>query len=73
MLDASNIATLTPSNWPSPPSQASYVVYYTETGNAGSAYLGEGVEGEQGSFVPLRDPRIFGAPRSVRVGIGVRF
>ncbi len=73
ILDAKNITNLTPGNWPAPPVNADYRVYYTETGRAGGAYLedrdGDGVE----EFIPLNDPRVFGAPRTIRVGIGFIF
>ena len=72
ILDARNITYLTPSNRPDPPSHVDYRVYYTETGRAGGAYLrdldGDGLE----EFVPLADPRVFGAPRTVRIGVSYR-
>jgi hypothetical protein len=73
LLDAKNITSLSPGNWPAPPVQDAYTVYYTETGRAGGAYLadrnGDGVE----EFVPLNDPRVFGDPRTIRVGVGFEF
>ncbi len=73
VLDAKNITNLTPGNWPPAPVNANYRVYYTETGRAGGAYLedqdGDGVE----EFIPLNDPRVFGSPRTIRVGIGFIF
>ena len=76
MLDASNIRDLSPTNWPTPP-QASfydYDVFYTETGRAGGAYLGEDLD-EDGvqDWVPLNDPRVFDEGRNIRVGIGIMF
>ncbi len=73
ILDAKNITSLTPGNWPAPPVNVDYRVYYTETGRAGGAYLqdrdGDGIE----EFIPLNDPRVFGAPRTIRVGMGFIF
>jgi outer membrane receptor for ferrienterochelin and colicin len=73
IMDAKNITTLTPGNWPGPPVGSAYTVYYTEAGKAGGAYLkdvsGDGIE----EFVPLNDPRVFGSPRSIRVGLGFEF
>ena len=72
ILNARNLQNLNPSNWPSPP-QASifdYTVFYTETGRAGGAYLGED-ENEDGvqDWVPLHDPRVFAEGRNIRMGI----
>jgi len=73
LLDAKNITQLAPGNWPAPPVQNAYTIYYTETGRAGGAYLadrdGDGTE----EFIPLNDPRVFGSPRTIRVGIGLEF
>jgi len=73
LLDARNITSLAPGNWPAPPVQSAYVIYYTETGRAGGAYLadrnGDGVD----EFIPLNDPRVFGDPRTIRVGVGFQF
>jgi len=73
LLDAMNITSLSPGNWPAPPVQDAYVIYYTETGRAGGAYLadrnGDGVE----EFIALNDPRVFGDPRTIRVGVGFEF
>lgn len=73
LLDAKNITSLAPGNWPAPPVQDAYTIYYTETGRAGGAYLadrnGDGVE----EFIPLNDPRVFGEPRTIRVGVGFEF
>jgi len=51
-----------------------YRIYYTETGRAGGAYLGDDVNGDGiEDFVPLNDPRVFGDPRAVRVGVSFSF
>jgi outer membrane receptor protein involved in Fe transport len=73
ILDAKNITSLRPNNNPAPPVGTAYMAYYTETGRAGGAYLddedGDGVE----EYVPLHDPRVFGTPRSIRIGVGYQF
>lgn len=76
VLDAKNITALAPANWPLPPGRTDqeYLVYYTETGRAGGAYLGEDRTGDGiGDWVALRDPRVFGDPRSVRMGLQFKF
>ncbi len=76
VLDTKNIQILSPNNFPGPPQTGGndYVVYYTETGRAGGAYLGQDVneDGVQ-DWVPLNDPRVFGEGRNIRVGVGVSF
>ncbi|MFH1143486.1 MAG: TonB-dependent receptor, partial [Candidatus Eisenbacteria bacterium] len=73
LMDAKNITWLEPTNWPAPPVTDAYAVYYTETGRAGGAYLadhnGDGIE----EFIPLNDPRVFGNPRTIRMGVGFEF
>ena len=76
LLDSKNISTLTPNNFPAPPSGTAidYLVYYTETGKAGGAYVGEDENGDGiGEWVPLNDPRVFGDSRTVRVGVSFAF
>jgi outer membrane receptor protein involved in Fe transport len=50
-----------------------YLIYYTETGRAGGAYLqdvdGDGVP----DWVPVNDPRVFEEGRAVRMGVSVAF
>lgn len=73
ILDAKNIRNLNPNNYPNPPVNDVYVEYYTETGRAGGAFLedrdGDGVD----EFIPLNDPRVYGTPRTIRVGVGFTF
>lgn len=76
VLDATNISDLTPQNWPPPPgvNVDDYEVFYTETGRAGGAYLGDdnnadGIE----DWIPVNDPRVFQEGRNLRVGLGVKF
>lgn len=76
VLDAKNITELSPQNWPLPPGRANedYQTYYTETGRAGGAYVGDDTDGDDiGDWVPLKDPRVFGDPRSIRTGISFSF
>ena len=76
VLDAKNIRDLEPQNFPQPPNSSAfdYRVFYTETGRAGGAYLGDDVN-EDGirDWVPLNDPRVFAEGRSIRMGVGVSF
>ncbi|MFB3909186.1 MAG: carboxypeptidase regulatory-like domain-containing protein [Candidatus Eisenbacteria bacterium] len=76
VLDAKNITELEPGNGIAGPSLRGndYVIYYTETGRAGGAYLGDDVNGDGvEDFVPLNDPRVYGDPRSIRVGVSFSF
>jgi len=76
VLDSKNITTLNPQNWPLPTGRDSndYLIYYTETGKAGGAYVGTDVNGDGvGDWVAVNDPRVFGDPRSVRMGIAYSF
>ncbi|MBU2689851.1 MAG: TonB-dependent receptor [Candidatus Eisenbacteria bacterium] len=76
LLDAKNITNLTPSNWPGFPSAtgSDYEKYYTETGRAGGAYIGDDINGDGiEDWIPLQDPRVFGDPRTIRVGVGFQF
>lgn len=76
VLDAKNIQQLA---LPAFPNQFvdlagnDYVIYYTETGRAGGAYLqdvnGDGLL----DWVPVRDPRVFEEGRNVRLGVSVTF
>ena len=50
-----------------------YLIYYTETGRAGGAYLqdtnGDGLL----DWVPVSDPRVFEEGRNVRMGLSITF
>jgi outer membrane receptor for ferrienterochelin and colicin len=76
VLDAHTIVDLSPNDFPPPPqfNDLNYQIYYTETGRAGGAYLGEDLN-EDGiqDWVALNDPRVFGEGRSVRIGATVKF
>lgn len=76
VLDAKNITTLSPNNRFAGPALRlnDYRIYYTETGRAGGAYLDEDYNGDGiEDFAPLNDPRVFGDPRAVRVGVSFSF
>ncbi|NOT34198.1 MAG: TonB-dependent receptor [Candidatus Eisenbacteria bacterium] len=76
VLDATNISSPTFGVFPNPNVNQSgdeYLIYFTETGRAGGAYLydtnGDGLN----DWVPLRDPRVFQEGRFVRMGVSVTF
>jgi outer membrane receptor protein involved in Fe transport len=76
VLDAKNINSLSFGPFPNPfVNQAGddYLIYFTETGRAGGAYLqdvnGDGIL----DWVPVRDPRVFAEGRNVRMGMSVTF
>lgn len=76
VLDSRSIVALTGvTPLPSPAFDPDhYVVYYTETGNVGGAYLAADRDGDgQEDWIPLNDPTTLGEGRSVRVGIGMVF
>ena len=50
-----------------------YLIYYTETGRAGGAYLAD-VNGDNVlDWVPVHDPTVFLEGRTVRMGVSVQF
>ena len=76
VLDAKNINQLTFGAFPNPYVNQvgdEYLIYYTETGRPGGAYLkdinGDGLE----DWVALNDPRVWQEGRNIRVGVGVSF
>ena len=76
VLDSHEIVNLSPTDFPPPPqfNNLNYQIYYTETGKAGGAYLGEDTnEDGMQDWVALNDPRVFGEGRSVRFGATVKF
>ncbi|MCC7140696.1 MAG: TonB-dependent receptor [Candidatus Eisenbacteria bacterium] len=76
VLDAKNLTDLEPGNWPLPPGRGDqdYAIYYTETGRGGGAYVGDDNDEDGiGDWVALQDPRVFGDPRSIRMGISFSF
>jgi hypothetical protein len=76
LLDRKNLLDPFPETWPGAPALRGndYRMYYTESGKAGGAYLGEDADGDGiEDFVPVKDPRVFGQPRMLRVGMAVAF
>jgi hypothetical protein len=76
ILDAKNLNDLEPDNWPDPPgtNNNDYRAFYTETGRAGGAYLGDDVnqDGVE-DWIPVNDPRVFQEGRSLKMGFGMKF
>jgi outer membrane receptor protein involved in Fe transport len=75
VLDASNIQSINQTNRSPFVNTAGqdYIIYYTETGRTGGAYL-QDVNGDNVlDWVPLHDPRVFEEGRNVRMGISVTF
>lgn len=76
VLDAKNINDLSFSPFPNPYVNQvgdEYLIYYTETGRAGGAYLKDTNGDGQDDWVPVHDPRVWQEGRNVRVGVGVSF
>jgi outer membrane receptor protein involved in Fe transport len=76
VLGVRNINNLVQSTFPNPfvnNAGNDYLIYYTETGRAGGAYLkdtnGDGIA----DWVPVNDPRVFQEGRNVRMGVSVEF
>jgi outer membrane receptor for ferrienterochelin and colicin len=76
VLNAKNISVLTQPAFPNPYINAAgddYLIYYTQTGRAGGAYL-QDVNGDNiPDWVPVNDPRVFEEGRAVRMGISITF
>lgn len=76
VLDAKNIQSLSIGAFPNPFVNAAgddYLIYYTESGRAGGAYL-QDINGDNIlDWVPVRDPRVFEEGRNVRMGVSVSF
>jgi len=76
VLNSTPIQNLSPNNFPNPYINQigqDYLVYYTETGRAGGAYLRDTNGDRIDDWVPVNDPRVFAEGRNVRVGAGVTF
>jgi outer membrane receptor protein involved in Fe transport len=76
LLDSNNIGNLSFGAFPNPYVNTigdDYLIYYTETGRPGGAYLqdtnGDGIE----DWVPVNDPRVWQEGRNIRIGVGVAF
>jgi len=75
LLDASNIQSINQPNRSPFVNTAGqdYIIYYTETGRAGGAYLQDTNGDNVLDWVPLHDPRVIEEGRSVRLGLNVTF
>ena len=76
VLNSQNINTLTFPPFPNPfLNQAGdeYLIYFTETGRAGGAYLQDTNGDNILDWVPLKDPRVFQEGRNVRMGVSITF
>ena len=76
VLNQLNIQNLSLGSFPNPYVDTvgnDYVVYYTETGRAGGAYLKDTNGDGFPDWVPLQDPRVYGEGRNVRIGLSVTF
>jgi outer membrane receptor protein involved in Fe transport len=76
VLDTRNVADLEPNLFPLAPGLDGdeYKVYYSETGSAGGAYLGEDQDGDGSEdWVPVHDPRVFEEGRNIRLGVSLNF
>ncbi len=73
LLDALNIRELAPDNSPHAfMAPDDYVIYYTETGEAGGAAIDVDQAGGA-RFIPLDDPRVWARGRVIRIGLGWAF
>jgi outer membrane receptor protein involved in Fe transport len=76
VLNAKNINDLDFPAFPNPfidQAGNEYLIYFTETGRAGGAYL-QDINGDNVlDWVPLRDPRVFLEGRNVRMGVSINF
>ena len=76
VLGTRNVNNLDFGSFPGAPGldAQSYTIYYTETGKAGGAYLGEDVTGDGSEdWVALNDPRVFQEGRNIRIGLSLAF
>ncbi len=73
LLDSENIRELAPDNTPHAfVSEDDYVIYYTETGQAGGAAIDVDESGGA-RFIPLDDPRVWERGRVIRFGMSWAF
>jgi len=76
LFDSKNVADVAPPVWLYPPGydDTIYEKYFTETGGLGGAHWADDQDGDQiRDFTPVNDPRVFGSPRSLRLGLAVDF
>jgi len=77
ILNSTTILSLTQNSFPNNnvdrAGGSDYLIYYTETGRAGGAYL-QDINGDNvDDWVPVHDPRVFDEGRHVRLGVSVSF
>jgi hypothetical protein len=78
VLDAKNIDDISANGtgFPNPYINTAgddYLIYYTETGRAGGAYLQDANGDNIVDWIPVHDPRVFEEGRAVRLGVSVSF
>src|SRR5262245_35514348 len=76
LLSVQNINSIQQNVFPNPflnTAGNDYLIYYTETGRAGGAYLKDTNGDGQADWVPVNDPRVFQEGRNVRMGVSVTF
>ncbi len=77
VLNSKNIQSLDVGSFPNPyvnqTGGSDYLIYYTETGRAGGAYLQDMNGDNILDWVAVRDPRVFEEGRNVRMGVSVTF
>jgi len=76
VLDSKNISNLSENPFPNPfvnTAGDDYLIYYTQTGRAGGAYLQDTNGDNIPDWVPVNDPRVFEEGRAVRLGISITF
>ena len=76
VLDSQNLFALSWSAFPNPYVNQvgdEYLIYFTETGRAGGAYLKDTNGDGRDDWVPVKDPRVWAEGRNIRVGVGVSF
>lgn len=77
VLGVRNLNSIAQGTFPNPflntAGASDYLIYYTETGRAGGAYLKD-INGDgKADWVPVNDPRVFQEGRNVRMGVSVTF
>ncbi len=76
VLDSKNISQLGGMNAFNPYVDGAgddYLIYFTETGRSGGAYLQDTNGDNVLDWVPVRDPRVFEEGRNVRLGASIAF
>ena len=77
ILNSTVISSLTQNSFPNNnvdrAGGSDYLIYYTETGRAGGAYLQDTNGDNVDDWVPVHDPRVFEEGRHVRLGVSVSF